>query len=921
MRMRTILALLALILVSIPAIAETDVCFMCHDDDSFEVERGGSTVSLHVDPQAFAASVHADFDCTDCHMDASEDHPERLEKVSCGMCHDDVQLDYDASSHGQAMARNAPYAPGCEDCHGVHDILPPNDPASRVYKTNIPYTCGRCHKEGAPVASTYDLYEHDIIENYSQSIHGEGLFKKGLIVTAACADCHESHSILPHTNPRASISPRNIAATCMRCHSKIESVHAQVIRGELWESEPGAIPACSDCHRPHLARKETVAMTVSDRSCLNCHQDESLISVAEGDTLSLFTDSEELHASAHTTIPCVKCHADIDPRKERPCEPSGKVDCSNCHARIAEEYFASGHGAQYLAGEERAPYCTTCHGSHGALLHSDENSPSYRANIPELCGTCHKEDGQANMVAELSESSAFSDYSKSVHGRGLTEKGLLPSAICIDCHSSHMILKATDNRSTVYPKNLPATCAACHRGIYKDYIKSVHYTLDEQETGHESPTCARCHSSHTISETGQDAFAYEVTEQCGSCHQELSESYLQTMHGKAWLLGHEQAAKCSDCHGAHGILANNDPESSVGFLNIVDTCQQCHEDANMRFTGYLTHATHHDPDRYPYLYYTYWAMTLLLVGVFSFFGLHTLMWLPRSFRAMRQRRKEEKVGEPRHYIRRFTKQQQLTHVFVILSFLSLALTGMMLKFSHTEWAQFLARVLGGAENAGNIHRTAAVMTFGYFALHLTGLVTLKRGRRIPMKEMLFGPNSMMFNKRDGEEFIASMKWFWGKGPRPQYGRWTYWEKFDYLAVFWGVAVIGLSGLMLWFPEFFTQFMPGWAINVATIIHSDEALLAVGFIFTIHFFNTHLRPEAFPMDTVIFTGVVPYEHYKHERPRAITDLKDQGLLKHAAETFTISRRRMIMVKIFGYTALAVGSVLVILILYSVLFAYK
>ena len=98
-----------------------------------------------------------------------------------------------------------------------------------------------------------------------------------------------------------------------------------------------------------------------------------------------------------------------------------------------------------------------------------------------------------------------------------------------------------------------------------------------------------------------------------------------------------------------------------------------------------------------------------------------------------------------------------------------------------------------------------------------------------------------------------MKWFFGHGPRPQYGRWTYWEKFDYFAVFWGVAIIGSTGLLLWFPEFFTRLLPGWFINVATIIHSDEALLAVGFIFTIHFFNTHFRPEKFPMDTVIFTG--------------------------------------------------------------------
>ena len=81
------------------------------------------------------------------------------------------------------------------------------------------------------------------------------------------------------------------------------------------------------------------------------------------------------------------------------------------------------------------------------------------------------------------------------------------------------------------------------------------------------------------------------------------------------------------------------------------------------------------------------------------------------------------------------------------------------------------------------------------------------------------------------------------------------------------------------------------INVATIIHSDEALLAVGFIFTIHFFNTHLRPEAFPMDTVIFTGVVPYEHYKHERPRAVTELKERGLLKRDVQTLTTRAARL------------------------------
>ncbi|MDH3457111.1 MAG: cytochrome C, partial [Gemmatimonadota bacterium] len=495
------------------------------------------------------------------------------------------------------------------------------------------------------------------------------------------------------------------------------------------------------------------------------------------------------------------------------------------------------------------------------------------------------------------------------------------SAICIDCHGSHMILGHKDERSSVNASSIAATCAVCHRGIYKDYIRSIHYAPDGMRDGHVLPNCASCHSSHTIGEVEKDAFVTEVTEQCGSCHEHLAETYFETMHGKAYTLGYMDAARCSDCHGAHLILANDDPASTVGFRNIVGTCQKCHDDANERFTGYLTHATHHDPERYPVLYYTYWAMTGLLIGVFSFFGVHMLMWLPRSFRAMRERRKHAREEMTRYYVQRFTSAQRWTHLFVILSFLSLAMTGMMLKFSGLAWTRLVADVLGGVRNAGVIHRTAAVVTFGYFAFHLISLVRLKRKRRLSWIELTFGKNSLMFNRKDWSDFVGTMKWFWGKGPRPQYGRWTYWEKFDYLAVFWGVAVIGLSGLMLWFPEFFTKFMPGSLINVATIVHSDEALLAVGFIFTIHFFNTHLRPEAFPMDTVIFTGLTGFKEYKKDRPDAIEDLRERGDLRKYVVTRKISRRRAIAIRVFGYTALAVGVLIIGLIIYSILFGYK
>ena len=126
--------------------------------------------------------------------------------------------------------------------------------------------------------------------------------------------------------------------------------------------------------------------------------------------------------------------------------------------------------------------------------------------------------------------------------------------------------------------------------------------------------------------------------------------------------------------------------------------------------------------------------------------------------------------------------------------------------------------------------------------------------------------------------------------------------------------------MLWFPEFFTNFLPGWLINVATIIHSDEALLAVGFIFTIHFFNTHLRPEAFPMDKVIFTGLVPLEEYKKDRPREYQELESGRLDSKIVKEY-ISPRREKLIKIMGFTFLFVGITLIILIIYSMLFGYR
>jgi predicted CXXCH cytochrome family protein len=876
---------------------------------------------LYVDEEKYTQSVHKNLDCISCHPDADVEefpHPENLEIVNCGNCHSDAEEKFYIGIHGIALKRGAPYAPTCKECHGEHDILPPVDTESRTYKMNIPVLCGKCHRDDAPVARVYNIPEKDIISNYTESIHGEGLFKQGLIVTATCNDCHGNHLVLPHTNPRSTISVINIAQTCMKCHARIEQVHTKVIRGELWEREPGAIPACTDCHPPHKVNVTNLVIRTSDKECLQCHSDPNIHKIVDGQRISLVVHPDDIQNSMHKNIPCVKCHSDITVEHKRPCDTAGRVDCSKCHAQIAEDYFSSDHGQAYFEKDPSAPYCSDCHGTHSISSHLDENDRTYRSKIPELCGDCHEKLTETARLV-TSQGHVLVDYSKSVHGLGLVKKGLLPSAVCTDCHHTHYILKSKDERSSTNFKNVPATCATCHRGIYNEFASSIHSPLIS-DTKEKLPTCEDCHSAHRIKEIEQDKFMTEVTDQCGSCHKELSETYQQTMHGKTYTLGYLRAAKCSDCHGAHNIRSINDPESAVSFKNVVKTCQKCHPDANRRFTGYLTHATHHDKNKYPALHFTFWAMTSLLVGVFTFFGLHTLLWLPRSFKHLKEKR-EQKTVHKKYYIQRFTSAQRMTHIFVILSFVALAFTGMMLKFASMPWAGTLSSFLGGVEGAGKIHRLAAVVTFGYFIYHLFSLIRLKIKTRTSWLQLIFGRDSMMFNKKDLHDFTGTVKWFLGLGPRPQYGRWTYWEKFDYFAVFWGVFIIGFSGLMLWFPEFFTRFLPGWFINVATIIHSDEALLAVGFIFTIHFFNTHLRPESFPLDTVIFTGLVAVDEYKNDRPEEYQQLKESGDLKKKVVLAEISPRRLLLIRIFGYAFLFIGISLIILIIYSMLFGYK
>ena len=245
-----------------------------------------------------------------------------------------------------------------------------------------------------------------------------------------------------------------------------------------------------------------------------------------------------------------------------------------------------------------------------------------------------------------------------------------------------------------------------------------------------------------------------------------------------------------------------------------------------------------------------------------------------------------------------------------VSFLLLAATGLPLKFSDAGWPRWFENIFGGLAAARWIHRAAGIVTFGYAGVFLAFLIREIVVRR--RYELLWGWKSMVPNLKDLSDIIGNVRWFLYLGPPPKLDRWTYWEKFDFFAVFWGIPMIGLSGLALWIPLAVSRVMPGWVLNMAALIHSDEALMAVGFILFFHFFHTHLRPAAFPLDPVVFLGRMPIERFQQDRPTEYARLVESGeldkLLAPAPTEIEFHRAYL-----FGGITLVVGSVLALVLL--------
>ncbi|HUN84451.1 MAG TPA: hypothetical protein VMU48_08730 [Terracidiphilus sp.] len=274
-----------------------------------------------------------------------------------------------------------------------------------------------------------------------------------------------------------------------------------------------------------------------------------------------------------------------------------------------------------------------------------------------------------------------------------------------------------------------------------------------------------------------------------------------------------------------------------------------------------------------------------------------------------EKRVEPPSGKGRYFMR-FTRSQRYLHATLFSTFLGLAATGLPLRFSESIWARGMAKAVGGFGAILFFHKFCALVLTLAFLIHVKDLFTRAFLRH--EKGIFWGPTSMVANWKDVKDIFGHMRWFLGLGKKPEFERYAYWEKFDYWAVFWGMIVIGFSGYAMWFAPFFAHFLPGWALNAVLVIHSEEGLLAILFIFSIHFVNTHLRPDSFPMDMVVFTGVESEEEFAHKRSkeyeRLVKEGKLEGRIGEAPQTWQVNFSKAI-----GFTAIFIGLLLLVLTL--------
>ncbi len=825
------------------------------------------------------ASGENDETCLDCHSDRT------LESESGKNVFADTSV-LSNSVHGGLA---------CLDCHNQDGADFEDFPHFKTYK---PVNCEDCHAKQGFVYMEY---------------FNKMLRKKGTKNIPDCKECHGTHDA--HKQP-------GMELVCDRCHKEIAKDYRQSYHFKKYPEDPRKYPICTTCHDAHFKSKREVMSEIEYKQeivdiCSKCHMRD----------IETYVHSRHFHEleAGNTKAPvCTSCHEKHAIRK--PSDPKSKVHssnitdvCNSCHPGHKESLHVD------PTMNASAITCASCHTGHQTDMASIDQQVFKEGGVYNQCNVCHR--NERHRKENLA------------HGKLMLIDQNGDQANCTKCHVYHWNLPGLDNDLI---KHRGIKCVNCHAEQQRQYRGSIHAKARAQGIM-EAPSCVDCHGETYVKKTSEQFTPEGIVKLCSSCHSDkdrmlkfginthVVEGYKETYHGKLFETGTREVkfAVCTNCHGSHTIRAPDEPESSVNRSHIVKTCQQCHPKANDRFVSYLVHpvaATDEELEQSQEFNGTgrvdttetgqnsgggNWQkfnsiithlMTILLVAVLGVFGIHTAMWFQRGIRG--------RVKQRQKCYRRVDGFHRFLHVLVNISFLTLAFTGLPQSYAHTDLAKWLFNNVMSIQTAQRLHLIAAFITFTYFIAHVIYLIV--RIRKSGFKSLMSGPNTMVFRKKDFHDAVDHVKWFFGKGPEPRFDRWTYWEKFDYSAVFWGVFVIGLSGLIRWQDEFFGGLLGGGIVSLADTIHKEEALLATAFIFIVHFFNTHLRASKFPMDVSIYTGRISEKEFREERSTEYERAVKNGTLQ-SLEVKPPGVFQTVLAYLWGTIALVVGFFLLALII--------
>ncbi|HYX69109.1 MAG TPA: cytochrome b/b6 domain-containing protein [Terriglobales bacterium] len=594
--------------------------------------------------------------------------------------------------------------------------------------------------------------------------------------------------------------------------------------------------------------------------CLACHNDPTLARIIDGKPQSLAVNPDHFKASVHGSLECADCHSDVTSAPHE--SPPAKVSCAQCHSDEDAAYKSSVHGVARQDGNHRAATCLDCHGdAHEILSSSDANSRTFHHNIPATCGSCH---GQ-RFVMESSGLSAqpFLSYQQSIHGKAVAE-GSTKAAVCTDCHHAHDILPAGNPKSSIFKMNVPETCGQCHQDVDKEFVQSIHGVALKRGNGL-APSCTDCHGIHTIKAPNNPASSVSsqaiARTTCARCHegvrltQEMGipagrvSSYRDSYHGMASQLGSTVVANCASCHGVHNILPSSDPRSTINKANLIATCGKCHPGASADFVRGNVHVgapLSADMGSIAVRWIRWFYLPLIVLTIGGMLAHNLLVW--------RRKTLERRNLHPRTVVR-MDLRQRLQHAVLLLSFLTLVLTGFALKYPDS-WLGWIF-----SESVRRIvHRIAGVVMIAGGLYHLFYLAYYREGRRLV--------RDIRPARKDIYDLLDTLRYYLGLSPRkPLYARFNYGEKAEYWAVVWGTIVMGLTGLMMWFQVSVGRFLARWFVDAATAIHFYEAVLATLAIVVWHFYSVIFDPDVYPVNWAFWDGRMSVEHYQEEHPLA------------------------------------------------------